>query len=56
MSGSVNMVNAINACAPPPPVLAQLTIYPGVGHDSWTRTYDGTAGHDIYAWMLQYHR
>ena len=56
MSGSVNMVNAINACSPPPSVLAQLTIYPGVGHDSWTRTYDGTAGHDIYAWMLQYHR
>jgi predicted peptidase len=56
MSGSVNMVNAINACSPPPSVLARLTIYPGVGHDSWTRTYDGTAGHDIYAWMLQYHR
>jgi predicted peptidase len=56
VSGSVNMVAAINACAPPPSVLAQLTIYPGVGHDSWTRTYDGTAGHDIYAWMLQYHR
>lgn len=56
VSGSVNMVNAINACSPPPPVTAQLTIYPGVGHDSWTRTYDGSAGHDIYAWMLQYHR
>lgn len=56
MSGSVNMVNAINACNPAPPVLAKLTIYPGVGHDSWTRTYDGSAGHDIYTWMLQYHR
>ncbi len=55
-SGSINMVNAINACAPAPPVAAKLTIYPGVGHDSWTRTYDGSAGHDIYTWLLQYHR
>ena len=31
---------------------AQLTLYPGVGHNSWARTYDGSAGHDIYAWML----
>ena len=28
------------------------TIYPGVEHDSWTQTYDGSAGHDIYEWML----
>lgn len=56
VSGSVNMVNAINACSPAPAVAAKLTIYPGVGHDSWSRTYDGNAGHDIYAWMLQYHR
>jgi predicted peptidase len=55
VSGSVNMVNAINTCSPPPPVTAQLTIYPGVGHDSLSRTYDGSAGHDIYAWLLQYH-
>ena len=56
VSGSVNMVNAINACSPPPAVTAKLTIYPGVGHDSWTRTYDGSAGHDVYTWLLQYHR
>lgn len=55
VSGSVNMVNAINACSPPPAVAALLTLYPGVGHDSWTRTYDGSAGHDIYSWLLQYH-
>ena len=53
---SVNMVAALNACTPAPSVPPKLTIYPGVGHDSWTRTYDGSAGHDIYAWMLQYHR
>lgn len=56
VSGSVNMVNAINACAPAPAVAARMTIYPGVGHDSWGRTYDGTAGHDIYTWMLQHRR
>ena len=31
-----------------------MTIYPGVGHDSWTRTYDGSAGHDVFGWMLSY--
>ncbi|HWA17125.1 MAG TPA: dienelactone hydrolase family protein, partial [Gemmatimonadales bacterium] len=55
-SGSINMVNAINACTPAPAVAARVTIYPGVGHDSWTRTYDGAAGHDIYDWLLQYHK
>lgn len=55
-SGSVQMVRAINNCNPAPPVAAKLTLYPGVGHDSWTRTYDGSAGHDVFAWMLQYHR
>ena len=56
VSGSVSMVAAINACSPGPSVVPKLTIYPGVGHDSWTRTYDGSAGHDIYTWMLGYHR
>lgn len=31
---------------------ARCTIYAGVGHDAWTQTYDGTAGHDVYAWLL----
>lgn len=35
---------------------ARLTLYPDVGHDSWTRTYDGSAGHDVYAWMLSMSR
>jgi pimeloyl-ACP methyl ester carboxylesterase len=56
VSGSVNMVAAINGCSPGPRVIPRLTIYPGVGHDSWTRTYDGSAGHDIYTWLLGYHR
>jgi hypothetical protein len=37
---------------PPPGGDATMTVYPGVDHDSWTRTYDLSAGHDIYTWML----
>lgn len=40
------------AC-PEPRGEQRLTIYPGVGHDSWSRTYNGSAGHDIYSWMLR---
>ena len=31
---------------------AKLTVYPNVGHDSWTQTYDSP---DLYDW-LQAHR
>lgn len=51
---SVPMANLM-ACNPPPRD-ARVTIYPGVGHDSWSRTYDGSAGHDIYSWMLGFTR
>jgi predicted peptidase len=65
MSNSVNMINAINTANPTVP--AKLTIYPGVGHDSWTRTYDGSGmgterddydpfDQDIFDWMLQYRK
>jgi hypothetical protein len=28
-------------------------MYPGTGHqDSWTKTYDGSAGHDVFGWLL----
>lgn len=40
------------AC-PEPHAEAKLTLYPGVGHDAWSKTYDLSAGHDIYAWLLQ---
>jgi predicted peptidase len=57
------IVKAINDLKPEVP--AKLTLYPGVGHDSWTKTYDGTGmgkedpaydpfSMDIYSWMLQY--
>ncbi|MFV0543627.1 MAG: hypothetical protein ACK5L8_08080 [Marinicella pacifica] len=31
-----------------------MVIYPGVGHNSWRRTYDLSAGHDIYHWLLNF--
>ncbi len=53
-------INALN-----PNVRMKLTMYAGVGHDAWTRTYSGSgintgeAGYDqfnmdIYSWMFQY--
>jgi predicted peptidase len=50
-SGTTTPMTNLLACDPPPRD-ARVTIYPGVGHDSWSRTYDGSAGHDIYAWLL----
>jgi predicted esterase len=49
-SGSTTPMNNLIAC--PSRRDARLTMYPGVGHDSWSRTYDLSAGHDIYTWML----
>jgi len=42
---SVRMVEALRAvgCA------VELTLYPGVGHDSWVKAYDTP---ELYAWML----
>ncbi len=51
VQGTIAPINALLDCEPPAD--AQMTIYPGVGHDSWTQTYDLSAGHNIYAWMLE---
>jgi len=64
-SGSINFVTAFNNQEPAPRYAAKLTIYPGVKHNSWTRTYDGSGmGQEspeydafnisIYNWMFQY--
>lgn len=55
-SGSVNMVNALNDCSEKCPVPPTLTIYPDAGHNAWVRTYNGSAGHDIFSWFLNYQR
>lgn len=46
---SVQMVEAIRAAGGSP----RLTIYPEVGHDSWTETY---ANEEIYRWLLAQRR
>lgn len=58
--GSVTMVNAINQKNPA--IKAKVTLYPGLGHDSWSRTYFDVFGDysydpfhvSIFDWMLQY--
>ncbi len=46
---SQSMVNALRASGGN----ARFTIYPGVGHDSWTQTYDNP---ELYEWLLQHRR
>jgi len=63
VSNSISMIAAINDAHPA--IRALLTIYPGVGHDSWSRTYDESGmgqespdydpfGISIFDWMLEY--
>jgi hypothetical protein len=52
VSGTNIPLDGLAMCPKPPAMESKKTIYPGVGHDSWTMTYDGSAGHDIYTWML----
>ncbi|WP_395374516.1 hypothetical protein [Marinicella sp. W31] len=54
VGGTINPINNILACTNPSPADVSMVIYPGVGHDSWSRTYDLSAGHDIYNWLLNY--
>lgn len=54
LRGSVYPITYLESCTNPPPTEARLTVYPGVDHDSWTRTYDLSAGNDIYSWLLQH--
>ncbi|UII19711.1 hypothetical protein [Fulvivirga ligni] len=54
VGGSVNIVNAINNCEPKPKVPAKSTVYPNTGHDSWTKTFNKSAGYDIFSWLLKY--
>lgn len=49
VEGSRAMVEVVRACGGQ----ARLTIYPGVGHDSWTPTYADPA---LYAWFLEHRR
>lgn len=55
-AGTIEPTTNLMACPAPPREELRVTIYPGVGHNSWARTYDLSAGHDIYAWLLTHHR
>ncbi len=52
VSGTNIPLDGLATCPVPPAKPSTKTIYPGVDHNSWTRTYDLSAGHDIYTWML----
>lgn len=53
---TINMFNAINSCNPAPTKDVDVTLYSGVGHNSWSRAYNlGNTYHDpnLYEWFLQ---
>jgi predicted peptidase len=51
-AGSSEPITNLSTC-PQPRRDAELTVYPGVDHDSWTRTYFVSRnGPDIYEWLL----
>jgi predicted peptidase len=52
--GSVGPITRLEACTDPKPIDVRLTVYPDVGHDSWDQTYDLSAGHLVYAWLLSH--
>jgi predicted esterase len=53
--GSTETVASLKACTDPAPADVKLTTYPGVGHDSWTMTYNlSNPENDIYAWMMSH--
>lgn len=47
-------IDEIQNCEGADAVELELTVYPNADHDAWTRTYDLSAGHDVYAWMLEH--
>lgn len=49
LRASKEMVDALQRIDAP----VRLTVYPGVGHDSWTRTY---ADWELYEWFLAHRR
>jgi hypothetical protein len=51
---SINSIARLQQCSDPTAVDARLTLYSDAGHDAWSRTYDLSAGYDIYSWLLGY--
>lgn len=54
-AGTTEPLGALLECDPTPDV--KITIYPGeTAHDAWTKTYDLSAGNDVYSWLLEHER
>ena len=48
-------MDQVRSCEGIEPAEMELTVYPDADHISAiAQTYDGSAGHDIYAWMLEH--
>lgn len=47
-------LETIRSCPGADPTEMLLTVYPDADHDAWTRTYDGSAGHDVLGWLLEH--
>lgn len=54
--GSTEPMAKLAKCPRPPGQPVKITIYPDADHDAWTRTYDLSAGNDVYAWLLGFER
>ena len=55
--GSTETIASLKACTDPAAVDAKLTVYPGVGHDSWSMTYNlSNKENDIYAWLMTHQK
>ncbi|MEA2697740.1 MAG: hypothetical protein QOI66_2011, partial [Myxococcales bacterium] len=55
IAGDNTALGHLTAC-PQPRKEVKYTVYPGGGHDVWTRTYDLSAGNDVYTWLLGFSR
>jgi hypothetical protein len=65
-SHATSPYNGLKACSPAPAVLPRLTVFSGVGHDAWSRTFNlsginsavvsGRDGYttSVYDWLLQH--
>jgi dienelactone hydrolase len=51
-AGSIDTITRLRTCPAPRAKQLRLTVYPGVGHESWDHAYSGSQGEDIYGWML----
>ncbi len=55
LASGQRQIDALNACSPAPNPAPIFTIYPGVGHDSWSRAYrtdHSLHEPNLYEWLL----